>query len=147
MRFFYIFVLLFFPLFLKGQLHTFRNFNHLDGLNISSILSLKQDKKGYLWIGTAGNGLIRYDGEFFKEYEKLDDLPPMHVSDIVIDKNETFYFSTLYSGIVRFKNGKYKQVVANEILKESIRHIELFGENLLFLVISVCILVIKRGKI
>ncbi|MFN6075165.1 MAG: PAS domain S-box protein, partial [Fluviicola sp.] len=138
--------LLLFPLFLKGQLHTYRNFNHLDGLNISGIESLEQDKKGYLWIGTAGNGLIRYDGEFFKEFEQQLDIPPLHVSDIVIDKNETFYLSTLYSGIIQFKNGKYKELIANEKLKESINHIELFGEKLLFFGNQKVYITDKKGK-
>lgn len=132
LRFLFIFVLLLFPLFLKGQLHTYKNFNHLDGLNISGIISLEQDKNGYLWIGTAGNGLIRYDGEFFKEFDQVLDVPPLHVSDIVIDKNETFYLATLYSGIIKFKNGKYTEIVSSEKLKESITHIELFGDKILF---------------
>lgn len=38
-----------------------------DGLPNNSILSLHQDKKGFLWIGTY-NGLSRYDGREFKTY-------------------------------------------------------------------------------
>ena len=38
-----------------------------DGLPNNSILSLHQDRKGFLWIGTF-NGLCRYDGREFKTY-------------------------------------------------------------------------------
>lgn len=38
-----------------------------DGLPNNSILSLHQDNKGFLWIGTF-NGLCRYDGREFKTY-------------------------------------------------------------------------------
>ncbi len=38
-----------------------------NGLPNNSILSLHQDKKGFLWIGTY-NGLCRYDGREFKTY-------------------------------------------------------------------------------
>jgi ligand-binding sensor domain-containing protein len=47
------------------------HFNHLyieDGLPERSILSLFQDKEGYMWIGT-GNGLVRYDGYKPKVYK------------------------------------------------------------------------------
>lgn len=39
-----------------------------DGLPNNSVLSLFQDKKGFLWIGTY-NGLCRYDGREFKAYK------------------------------------------------------------------------------
>ncbi|NWF90227.1 MAG: hypothetical protein HXY50_12310 [Ignavibacteriaceae bacterium] len=38
-----------------------------DGLSQSSILSILQDQKGYMWFGT-GSGLNRYDGYSFKVY-------------------------------------------------------------------------------
>ncbi len=38
-----------------------------DGLSQSTVFCMMQDKKGYLWVGTA-NGLNRYDGYSFKVY-------------------------------------------------------------------------------
>lgn len=39
-----------------------------DGLSQSTVFSIKQDKKGFLWIGTA-DGLNRYDGYTFSVYK------------------------------------------------------------------------------
>lgn len=39
-----------------------------DGLSQSSVYSIYQDSKGYMWFGTA-DGLNRYDGEFIKVYK------------------------------------------------------------------------------
>lgn len=38
------------------------------GLSQSSVYSILQDKKGYMWFGTA-HGLNRYDGQFIKVYK------------------------------------------------------------------------------
>ncbi len=45
-------------------------FEHIgpeDGFPSSTILSLLQDKEGFIWIGTT-DGLFRYDGKEFREY-------------------------------------------------------------------------------
>ncbi len=48
---------------------SFENLSIRQGLSQSSALALLQDKKGFLWIGTA-DGLNRYDGHKFKMYRK-----------------------------------------------------------------------------
>ncbi len=51
----------------QNELH----FNHLsikEGLSEGSIRALLKDKEGYFWMGTV-NGLVRYDGYSFKNYD------------------------------------------------------------------------------
>ena len=48
----------------------FRNYSLEDGLSQSSVLSIAQDKKGFLWFGTR-DGLNKYDGYTFKTYRHL----------------------------------------------------------------------------
>jgi len=45
-------------------------FNDVDGLPLNIITCLEQDKYGYTWIGTK-NGISRFDGKEFKNYEQL----------------------------------------------------------------------------
>jgi ligand-binding sensor domain-containing protein len=47
----------------------FRHIDQRDGLLHNSIFSITQDSKGFMWISTF-NGLQRYDGLRFKNYEK-----------------------------------------------------------------------------
>lgn len=61
-----------FPSFVKAQQYNQFTFRHIDehnGLLHNSVYSIMQDHLGYMWIGTP-NGLQRYDGLRFKNYEK-----------------------------------------------------------------------------
>lgn len=46
----------------------FRNYGIRDGLSQSSIMSIWQDKKGFMWFGTS-DGLNQFDGYKFKIYK------------------------------------------------------------------------------
>lgn len=57
-------ILLFFPFATYGQTRT-PHFDHIstkEGLSGEVITALCQDRRGFLWIGTNGQGLNRYDG-------------------------------------------------------------------------------------
>ena len=47
--------------------YRFVNFGVKDGLQDKTVYTATQDKKGYMWFGTA-TGLYRYDGHHFKYY-------------------------------------------------------------------------------
>jgi ligand-binding sensor domain-containing protein len=51
------------------QDYQFKNLRVEHGLNSNTILSIGQDKKGFIWIGTPA-GLQRFDGCEFKTYHK-----------------------------------------------------------------------------
>jgi len=49
-----------------GQQRNFLSYSLQDGLPQSQIYAIAQDKDGYLWIGTQGAGIARFDGENFE---------------------------------------------------------------------------------
>jgi len=75
-----------------------------DGLSSSSILSILQDYKGYMWIGT-NVGLNRYDGNEFKIYKNIPDDPTSllenHVRAIFQDRENNLLLGT-FSGLSLF---------------------------------------------
>ncbi|AEA44011.1 PAS domain S-box protein [Fluviicola taffensis] len=110
---------------LHAQLHTFREYNHRDGLKITSTLSTTQDELGYLLIGTDGDGIVRFNGTSFESIHPPKGLDrPYHVTGILQINNEV-YFSTLYQGVLRYYNNEihsiYKQNldVNGEVLRIS----------------------------
>ncbi len=48
-----------------AQHYTFRDFSLEQGLPQSEVNAITDDHLGYLWIGTNGGGLCRFDGRTF----------------------------------------------------------------------------------
>jgi PAS domain S-box-containing protein len=89
---------------LNAQLYTFQEFNHQDGLKITTTLTATQDELGHLLIGTDGNGIVRFNGTTFESIHNPNGLDrPYHVTGISIVNGE-IYFSTLYAGILNYYN-------------------------------------------
>lgn len=62
-------LLFFFFFYSYAQGYLFRNYQMEDGLSHNSVWAVMQDRKGFMWFGTA-EGLNRFDGKTFKIYKK-----------------------------------------------------------------------------
>ena len=75
----------------------FKNITIEDGLSQSTVKTIYQDSKGYIWIGTD-DGLNRYNGYEFKHYkhDKYDknSIANDYICDIIEDKNGYIWVST-----------------------------------------------------
>ena len=89
-----------------AQVYEFQNFNQNNGISSSSILSLFQDSRNLIWIGTDGGGLIKYDGNSFTVYDDSRGFKGKFITDVIEDANSNLVISTLYHGIFVF-DGKH----------------------------------------
>lgn len=64
-----------------------------DGLPQSQVYAIAQDDNGYLWLGTQGGGLARFDGQTFKVYDETNGLASNYINAIRT-KNDTLYIGT-----------------------------------------------------
>ncbi len=76
-----------------------------DGLPDAYILNIYQDNNGFLWIGTA-NGLSRFDGNEFVNFNFSDGLPDEYVNKIIEDRYHRLWIGTR-KGMVRMKGNKF----------------------------------------
>ncbi|HEY3052757.1 MAG TPA: EAL domain-containing protein [Thermoanaerobaculia bacterium] len=78
-----------------------------DGFPTEQILSLSATRDGSVWIGTQGNGLLRYRSGKFRTYTASDGFPSKNASAIYEDRHGTLWIGTLDHGIGRFQNEQF----------------------------------------
>jgi ligand-binding sensor domain-containing protein/signal transduction histidine kinase len=79
----------------------YRLFTTVDGLVRNSILRIRLDTTGYLWICTA-EGLSLFDGSHFTNYTAADGLPGRQVSDLLPAGSGIYWLAT-DTGLYRFQ--------------------------------------------
>lgn len=92
----------------NAQVYKFNSFDKQNGLPSNTITSIKQDKKGYLWIGTD-EGLSRYDGNSFVNYNSFNGLSDNYIEKIWMDDQHTLY--------VTHPNSKTTEILPNFTFK------------------------------
>ncbi|WP_157676758.1 histidine kinase [Chryseobacterium sp. T16E-39] len=95
------------------------NYNEEDGLNSSTTYGMNQDKEGFIWIG-SDNGLFRFDGKEFKQFNEKNGLKNIDVlSCNSLSNGENFIMSYL-NDFAYLKNGKIINSDDNKELKKLI---------------------------
>lgn len=77
-----------------SQQYNFHNYSVKDGVAQSQVYSLLQDSRGYLWMGTRGGGLSRYDGINFKTFSVNDGLINNYIFCIKEDQEHNIWIGT-----------------------------------------------------
>lgn len=94
----------------------FTRYNVDEGLSQSSVYSIFQDSRGFMWFGT-GNGLNRFDGYRFETYKSTPDSKTglknsFMTAKVLEDKQGDLWFGTRSGGIHKYhsKENRFEQV-------------------------------------
>jgi ligand-binding sensor domain-containing protein len=79
---------------LFGQSYNFRVYSLDEGLPQSQVHAMVQDADGFLWLGTDGGGLTRFDGKTFSSYSDADGLANNLVLAMVAGGDGTLWIGT-----------------------------------------------------
>ena len=71
--------------------YSLRNYTAIDGLPQSQVNVMLEDANGYLWIGTHGGGLARFDGQQFKVFTTLDGLQSNIITYLKLDRKQNVW--------------------------------------------------------
>ena len=71
-----------------------------NGLAHGSINSIYQDRKGFLWFGTY-EGLSRFDGYGFVNYDRRDGLPQVFINHVTEDRQGQLWVAINGGGVAR----------------------------------------------
>jgi len=101
-----------------------------DGLPQENVLSVFQDKDGYMWFGTNA-GASKYNGRSWQTYTTDNGLINNAIYNIAQDKNGIIYFATL-NGVssLNTKTQKIRNYFENKAIKEI--YIDESGEKWFF---------------
>ena len=106
----FFFPLLFLPHIIFAQYKNleFENLTRDEGLTVSEVSGIVQDKDGFIWIGTAQAVLLRYDGYNFKPYKIVPNMDETidGVLSLYEDRNGILWIGTFYTGLIKFDKNK-----------------------------------------
>ncbi|MFK8045895.1 MAG: two-component regulator propeller domain-containing protein [Crocinitomicaceae bacterium] len=102
-----LFLICFLSFFGLGQHYYFKTYSLQEGLSRSGVYHILQDNKGFLWIGTEGGGVSKFDGHQFTNFGTTEGLKSEHVRIIFEDSNGMLWFGT-DNGLSFFEYGEVK---------------------------------------
>lgn len=87
-----------------------------EGLSASEVYHVFQDSKGYIWFAT-NNGVSRFDGYGFKNFDLVSGLPDNTVFEIYEDYKQRIWFIPFSGNLSYYENGDIKQYAYNSKIK------------------------------
>jgi two-component sensor histidine kinase/ligand-binding sensor domain-containing protein len=87
---------------IRAQKLDFVSYTVEEGLSQSEARCVFQDSRGYLWIGTAGGGVCKFDGNEFTEYSHKQGLEGTFINYVAEDSLGNMWFGTNNAGISRY---------------------------------------------
>jgi ligand-binding sensor domain-containing protein len=81
--------------------YNFRHIDQSDGLLHNEVLSITQDAKGFIWIGSV-NGLQRFDGQRFVNYQDMvygNNNKIISVESLYFDNKEGLWLSGILKAV------------------------------------------------
>ncbi|MCX7549635.1 ligand-binding sensor domain-containing protein [Xanthomarina sp. F2636L] len=96
-------ILLFLSPFLSAQNSQLRSYAIEDGLPQSQVYDIIQDNIGYLWLGTQGGGLCRFNGTGFSVWNENDGLLSNYIHALYTS-SDSLYIGTNLGLSIKTKN-------------------------------------------
>jgi len=76
---------------MTAQQYNFQYYSVKEGLPQSQVYSILEDRNGYLWMGTDGGGLSRFDGENFETFSVIKSGLINNYVDAIYEANDRLY--------------------------------------------------------
>ncbi|MEK6617051.1 MAG: two-component regulator propeller domain-containing protein, partial [Bacteroidota bacterium] len=96
-----------------SQRNNFQTYSLEQGLPQATIYCIIQDNRGYLWLGTDGGGLCRFDGIKFKTYGKKEGFKGYTIRSLLQDRKGRIWAGTKDQGIIIYDGLKFTSIEKN----------------------------------
>ena len=88
----------------KAQNNQLRAYTLTDGLPQSQVYDIIEDEIGYLWLGTQGGGITRFDGVDFEVFNERNGLLSNYIHALHFS-NDSLFIGTKKGLSIKHKNG------------------------------------------
>lgn len=102
-----------------AQEHSIKNYSTSAGMPSSELYRVIQDKKGYIWFATD-NGISRFDGLRFTNFDMKDGLVNNTVFDLYEDYKGRIWFIALSGNLCYYENQKIVTYKYNNVLSNAL---------------------------
>ena len=89
-----------------SQQYFFRKYSVEEGLPQSTVYSIVEDSRGFIWMGTDGGGLSRFDGTKFETFTKADGLSDNVIRSLFEDSRGNIWIGT-FNGLTLYDGKKF----------------------------------------
>lgn len=107
---------------ISAQAFRFEAFSVSEGLAQSQVYSLLEDSRGFLWMGTRGGGISRFDGLNFKTFSYQDSLKSSYITALHEGINGRIWAGT-DEGLYYYEGNGFAPFGAKELPRGAIRAI------------------------
>ena len=136
-RILYFLLFLTFTKLLPAQTYNFEVISLENGLPQAQITCIKEDTRGYLWIGTQGGGVACYDGVKFKIYDEVAGIAGNIITSIEEDLNGHIWIGTTYGGVTHFDGKNFFNLsMENGLLENVVTAIAADKKNTIYIATS-----------
>ncbi|MCB9241602.1 MAG: hypothetical protein H6608_10735, partial [Flavobacteriales bacterium] len=90
----------------QAQRYQFKTYSLADGVPQSQVFDIMNDSRGFLWLGTRGGGIARFDGRNFRNFQTVDGLINNFVNCLYEDKAGQIWVGT-QSGISVYNGRRF----------------------------------------
>ncbi|MEM7657952.1 MAG: two-component regulator propeller domain-containing protein, partial [Bacteroidota bacterium] len=102
---------------LSAQVYTTSVYSPNEGLVQSQVMSLLEDRRGYLWLGTHG-GIDRFDGQSFVHFGEAEGVTGNYVNDLLEDSRGRIWAAT-NQGLSRFRKKQFTTITTADGLPDN----------------------------
>lgn len=95
-----------------------------EGLSSSYIRASCMDSRGFMWIGTDGGGIMRYDGQNLLKFQKGNGLINGSIRDLICDKKGNIWMATFGGGVCKYDGLNFYHYTEKEgLISNNVRSI------------------------
>lgn len=116
---YFFWIIALFPIIVLAEHYNIKNYTVEDGLPQSQVYCLYQARNGYLWVGTLGGGVGKFDGITFTNYTTKDGLVDNQVRTIFEDAENKLWFGT-DKGVCVYDGLAFQRPDTGNVLSDSV---------------------------